>query len=202
MSNLEQAKAIVQTLEQQEFRQFMWWASTDEETRRNAAPLVEQEKSKTLTEVSKKIAEEHPELFTPAQSDGVQDWAPWEPADGGTHYYYGKVVTHGGKQWRNVNDPTGTTLNVWEPGAPGIDERYWVEVTGQDEESGDSGDSAVVGDSEESGETVPEWTPGKAVLAGEFFTYEGDTYRVIQGHTLAEGWKPDREAALYEKVVR
>jgi hypothetical protein len=32
---------------------------------------------------------------------------------------------HGGRVWENML--IGMT-NVWEPGAPGVDERYWREV--------------------------------------------------------------------------
>lgn len=51
----------------------------------------------------------------------------WEPYDGVSgSYAYGAVVLHGGRYWMSqlVN-----MTNVWEPGALGIDERYWREIT-------------------------------------------------------------------------
>jgi len=42
--------------------------------------------------------------------------------------------------WRDVLDPTGDKLNVWEPGSEGIDERYWVEET--DSESSETADTS------------------------------------------------------------
>lgn len=54
----------------------------------------------------------------------MRDWEPWHPLKTDTHYRYGDKTRHNGKVWRDVLDPTGATLNVWEPGAQGIDERY------------------------------------------------------------------------------
>ena len=53
----------------------------------------------------------------------IPEWKPWDGVSGG--YKTGDVVRHGGKVWENML--VGMT-NVWEPGAPGVDERYWREV--------------------------------------------------------------------------
>ena len=53
----------------------------------------------------------------------IHEWKPWDGVSGG--YKTGDVVRHGGKTWENML--VGMT-NVWEPGAPGVDERYWREV--------------------------------------------------------------------------
>lgn len=51
----------------------------------------------------------------------------WEPYDGvSSGYAYGAVVQHGGRYWMSQLD---NMANVWEPGAPGVDERYWKEIT-------------------------------------------------------------------------
>lgn len=51
----------------------------------------------------------------------------WEPYDGvSSGYAYGAVVRHGGRYW--ISQLYGAS-NVWEPGALGIDERYWREIT-------------------------------------------------------------------------
>ena len=54
----------------------------------------------------------------------VPAWEPYDGVSGG--YAFGAVVQHGGRYWMNqlVN-----MTNVWEPGALGIDERYWREIT-------------------------------------------------------------------------
>ena len=53
----------------------------------------------------------------------IPEWKPWDGVSGG--YKTGDVVRHGGKAWENML--VGMT-NVWEPGVPGVDERYWKEV--------------------------------------------------------------------------
>lgn len=53
------------------------------------------------------------------------EYPAWQPWDGvSDKYQHGDVVTHNGKVWRSVYEGH----NVWEPGALGIDERYWKEV--------------------------------------------------------------------------
>jgi hypothetical protein len=57
-------------------------------------------------------------------SDGTEipAWKPWDGVS--AEYAQGAVVTHKGKMWKSVY----AGQNVWEPGAVGVDERYWVEV--------------------------------------------------------------------------
>lgn len=50
-------------------------------------------------------------------------WKPWDGVSAG--YKHGDIVTHNGKVWQSMLESMG---NVWEPGAPGVDERYWKEV--------------------------------------------------------------------------
>ena len=53
------------------------------------------------------------------------EYPAWKPWDGvSDKYQHGDVVTHNGKVWRSTYEGH----NVWEPGALGIDERYWKEV--------------------------------------------------------------------------
>ena len=55
----------------------------------------------------------------------------WEPWDGiSDRYQPGAVVVHNGKVWESVYPGQ----NVWEPGVPGIDERYWKEIVTQGKE--------------------------------------------------------------------
>ncbi len=52
----------------------------------------------------------------------IPAWKPWDGVS--ADYAQGAVVKHGGKVWQSVY----VGQNVWEPGAVGVDERYWVEV--------------------------------------------------------------------------
>ena len=59
------------------------------------------------------------------EEGGADEHPVWEPWDGvSDKYQTGSVVTHNEKVWLSVYEGQ----NVWEPGAPGIDERYWVEM--------------------------------------------------------------------------
>lgn len=56
------------------------------------------------------------------EGTGEGEIEPWEPWDGlSDKYQPGAIVSHGGKVWESTYDGQ----NVWEPGAVGIDERFW-----------------------------------------------------------------------------
>lgn len=126
----------IRQLDDDDFQRLLAWVVTPERERRAAQPAIEQAKqeaeSKTATRIAQQLADEHPELVEkPAESaDGkTREWEPWHPLKTSTHYLYGDKTRHNGRVWRDVLDPTKKKLNVWEPGAQGIDERYWVEET-------------------------------------------------------------------------
>lgn len=61
----------------------------------------------------------------PDGEEGETVYPAWEPWDGvSNRYQKGTIVTHNDKIWESMFEGQ----NVWEPGAPGIDERYWKEV--------------------------------------------------------------------------
>lgn len=57
------------------------------------------------------------------------------------------------------------------------------------------------GDDEPDGGGTPDWEPGITVEVGDLYTYEGSTYRVIQGHTTQAGWEPPNVPALWDMIV-
>ena len=54
--------------------------------------------------------------------DQIPEWKAWDGVS--QDYLPGAIVQHGGKVWESVYP----AQNVWEPGAVGIDERYWVVI--------------------------------------------------------------------------
>ena len=59
----------------------------------------------------------------PEEGGGETSYPIWEPWDGvSAGYQYGAIVMHGGRVWQNMLEGMA---NVWEPGALGVDERYW-----------------------------------------------------------------------------
>ncbi|MGV3159866.1 carbohydrate-binding protein [Corynebacterium sp. 32222D000AT] len=198
---VQELQEQIRQLDDTEFQRLLAWVVTPERERRQAQPAIEQAKqeaeSETATKIARKLAKEHPELVEKSageESGEVREWEPWHPLRESTHYRYGDKTRHGGRVWRDVLDPTGDKLNVWEPGAPGIDERYWVEVEPEApaEESEDT--------TEDAEPTLPTWRPGVSYLAGEEILYEGRRYRVIQGHTSQDGWAPSAVPALFQEV--
>ena len=57
------------------------------------------------------------------ESGSYPAWQPWDGVSEG--HQYGDIVTHNGKVWQSMLEGMS---NVWEPGAAGVDERYWREV--------------------------------------------------------------------------
>lgn len=133
---VEDLQDQIKKLDDTQFQQLLAWVVTKEKDRRDAQPAVEQAKqeaeSETATKIAQQLAEDHPELVekpTETADGKIREWEPWHPLRATTHYRYGDRTRHNGKVWRDVLDPTKKKLNVWEPGAQGIDERYWVEET-------------------------------------------------------------------------
>lgn len=56
-------------------------------------------------------------------TNAIPAWQPWDGVS--SDYAQGAMVTHKGKVWQSAY----AGQNVWEPGAVGVDERYWIEVS-------------------------------------------------------------------------
>lgn len=54
----------------------------------------------------------------------IQEWEPWDGIS--SNYQEDAIVKHIGKIFLNM---LKGMQNTWEPGSPGIDERYWKEIT-------------------------------------------------------------------------
>lgn len=221
--SIEDIKTTVQNLTDEEWGEFLGWVVSDEKPRRAAQPAVEQAKqeaeSETSTRIAQQLAEEHPEIVEKptVQADGeVREWEPWHPLKASTHYRYGDRTRHHGKIWRDVLDPTGDTLNVWEPGAAGIDECYWVEDEAEtvetpeaEEETPDEPETSETEETPEN-EKNPETAEQPAAPAyrqpsgghdaykqGDRVTYNGAVYEsTINGNV----WAPDAYPQGWRKL--
>lgn len=81
--------------------------------------------------------EEEPEELDPGVV--VPDWELWDGINQ-DWYTYGDVAQHNGAYWI---DTLQGMINTWEPGTPGVDERYWKEITKEQAEGIISGDMTV-----------------------------------------------------------
>ncbi|MDU0479411.1 hypothetical protein QVA66_09185 [Staphylococcus chromogenes] len=95
-------------------------------------------------------------------------------------YRYGDVVQNGGRAWLNeVKD----RLNGWVPGAAGVYENVWHDVTALVNQS-----AVTVKDG--SLEHPFTWKTGLVLKKGQFVTYEGVLYELAQDHTSTDYWRP------------
>lgn len=199
----------IQALPDSEFVELKAWIVTTETDRRAALPAVEEAareaKAEVVAEVAEKLAEKDTKLKPPAKADEkVRPWKAWHPLDTATHFYYSDLATNGGKTWRNVLDDTRKQPNVWEPNSPGIDERYWIEVV----DTTSTGAGKAPTNETTPAETTPDGTrehpyefkAGLNVKPGEFVTYQGALFKVVQGHTTASHWAPPDVASLFTKA--
>lgn len=199
---VQELQEQIRQLDDTEFQELLAWVVTPERERRQAQPAIEQAKqeaeSEAATKISQQLAEEHPELVEkPDEGDSgeVREWEPWHPLRESTHYRYGDKTQHNGKIWRDVLDPTGNKLNVWEPGAAGIDERYWVEET--EPEAEETGETPAEPETPEA--TAPAFKQPSgghdAYKQGDRVTYNGEVYEsLINANAYSpadypQGWK-------------
>lgn len=49
-------------------------------------------------------------------------------------------------------------------------------------------------------ELYPQWQSGKAYAVGDRVQYDGKLWKVLQGHTSQEGWRPNEAASLFVQV--
>lgn len=126
-------------------------------------------------------------LPAPASGTDVETAAPWtDPGtDHSAMYRQGAYVVHQGKTWLSRHPG----LNSWEPGAPGVDGRIWLDVSPPpiDEETGE--------------EQIIEWGVGQEVRPGDLRTHDGQTWECILAHTTHEGWPPGPDTHTVWKLV-
>lgn len=197
----------IQKLPDTEFTELKAWIVTTETDRRAALPAVEEAarevRAEVVAEVAEKLAEKDTKLKPPAKAgDKPRAWKAWHPLDTATHFYYGDLATNAGKTWRNTLDETRTQLNVWEPGAPGIDERYWVEVVEDKAEPEGGAEDSPADTPEPAKPTAPKVAPYKqptgghdAYKKGDKVTFNGDMWEstidsnVWSPSDYPQGWK-------------
>ena len=202
---MNELENTIKQLSDADFLELKTWVVTTETDRRAATPIVEEARkdaqAEVTAEVAKKLAEKDTKLKPPAKpSQTPRTWKPWHPLDTTTHFYGGDLCTHGGKTWRDMVDDTRTQPNVWEPGSVGIDERYWQEVVEQTDEETPATPTPAAKEPDGSKDNPLPFKAGLQLTAGQHVTYQGATYKVIQGHTSADHWAPPNAPSLFTKA--
>lgn len=192
-------QALAAFMSQTELDNLRRWITTDAlpaiKQREAVAEAVAEERAQIIETVKENLTEE--DLIVETDEQGARPWKKWHPTDPASWFFYGdRAIDSTGKVWESVVDPTGHQPNVWEPGAPGIDSRFWKEYIEPEEIIIPEGDqpTAPLGDKEN---PIP-FADGTAVMVDQYVVADGVTYRVRQSHTMAAHWPPASVPSLFE----
>ena len=158
---------------------------------RDARPQVEQAQAELITELQEAGKLDRPRAYTLEQAiadpEGTPAWV--NPlTDHALMYHAGDVITHTGRFWQSKH----ANLNSWEPGATGVDEQIWRDVTDLVR--------PVEKPSEDTAGGVRAFAPGIDVQEGDVLEYEGQRYRVLSAHTTQSHWPPNEAHALFQAL--
>lgn len=112
--------------------------------------------------------------------DGYPLWT--QPLGATDAYKIGDIVSHNGQLWK-CTQGDGAGLNVWEPGVFGW-EVYTDDTPTVDPEPEPEPEPTP---------TYPAWEDmkvGTPLHVGDYFTYQGKTYKVLREMTVTPGWEP------------
>ena len=132
------------------------------------------------------------EIYTPDQDishykkvgvteEGYEVWT--QPLCAEDAYRIGDIAYHIDGLWI-VTQGDAAGLNVWEPGVFG-----WERYTPEDPEGPEEPDPEEPVEPSQ----YPAWedmTTGTVLNVGDYFTYQGKTYRVLRALTVTPGWEP------------
>ena len=193
---MEDLMKQVQALNSTDWQEFLNWIVGDERNRRESLPAVEQAQAEVVKELQDAGKLPLPDALTdpeelPEDASDVPEWVN-PGADHSAMYREGDIVRHNGRIVRS----THKGLNSWEPGVLNYDGRIW-EIIGEEQPETPAEDAV---EPPTASESAPEWKPNIAVKPGERYTFQGETYEVIQAHNTQAGWEPAGVPALWKKV--
>lgn len=189
--SVETLQKQVENLTTDEWTEFFAWCGTVEYPRRKAQPLVDEAQAEVVKALQDEGKLTLPDALTDAEHlpEDLSEIPAWAHphTDHSAMYRQGDIVTHKTRVWQS----THPGLNHWEPGAQGVDSRVWEDITPQPNEGSHE-------DEESDGSATTQWQAGLDLKAGDTVSYQGAAYEVLQDHTSAEHWAPDRTHSLYK----
>ncbi|HAT1133772.1 carbohydrate-binding protein [Corynebacterium striatum] len=188
---IEQIQAQIRALPDDEYIDLRVWMGSEERARREAQPAIEQAQADLVSELQDAGKLEKPEAVTLEEAIAAPDKVPaWENplTDHSKMYAKTDVITHNGHFWES----THAGLNSWEPGAQGVDEYIWRDVTERVRPTAPEENTASPG-------AIP-FAPGLPVKEGDLVEYEGVVYKVLSTHTTQSYWPPSESPSLFERV--
>lgn len=191
MATLEEAQAVVQTIPFEDLATLRTWITLTEVPRRKMQARVEQAQAELMTELQDAGLIERPEAVTVEDAVAYPDKVPaWDNplGDRSKSYLHGNVITHHDRFWES----RALGLNSLEPGAHGVDEGIWADIT-------DMVTPQTTPDENTAGGVIP-FAPGLPVQEGDIVEHEGRRYRVLSAHTTSADWPPAESEALYQPL--
>lgn len=180
---MKEIQRLIKGLSEDDFGTLRYWVAVTETDRRNALPAVQKAEAELVRDLQDAGQLPKPAAAEEGHAEHVPAWQ--SPGTGHAQMYHtGQVVTHNGRTWVSRHEG----LNHWEPGATGVDERIWEDITPAPEPTPDSDASSG----------PPAWQPGQNYAIGTLVTFSGQTYRVTQDHTSADHWQPPSAPSLYQ----
>lgn len=181
----------IKRLDDAEFQRLLAWVVTEEKTRRDAQPAIEQAQAELVSELQEAGKLDKPKAVTLEEAIAAPDKVPaWENplTDHSKMYAKTNVITHNQRFWES----THPGLNSWEPGAHGVDEYIWRDVTNQVRPTTPEENTASPG-------AIP-FAPELPVEEGDLIEYEGAVYKVLSSHVTKSYWPPNASPSLFERV--
>ena len=191
MATLEEAQAVVQTIPFEDLAKLRTWITITEMPRREAQAKVEQAQAELITELQESGLIERPAAVTIKEAAEHPDQVPaWvnPMGDRSRAYLHGHVITHLDRFYES----RAIGLNSLEPGAHGVDEEIWRDIT-------DMVAPKTAPDENTAGAVIP-FAPGLPVQEGDIVEDEGRRYRVLSSHTTSADWPPAESEALYQPL--
>lgn len=187
----DEITAAIRQLDDAQFQELLAWVVTPERERRAAQAAVEQAQADLVAELQEAGKLDKPKAVTVEEAVEAPDRVPaWENplTDHSKMYAKTNVITHNGRFWES----THTGLNSWEPGAQGVDEYIWRDVTQQVRSTAPEENTASPG-------AIP-FAPELPVEEGDLIEYGGVVYKVLSGHVTKSYWPPNESPSLFERV--
>lgn len=181
----------IRQLDDAQFQELLAWVVTPERERRAAQPAIEQAQAELVSELQEAGKLDKPKAVTAEEAVKAPDKVPaWENplTDHSKMYVKTNVITHNGRFWES----THAGLNSWEPGAQGVDEYIWQDVTERVRPTAPEENTASPG-------PIP-FAPELPVGEGDLVEYEGVVYKVLSVHVTKSYWPPSESPSLFERM--
>lgn len=198
---IEQIQAQIQALTDDEYIDLRVWMGSEERSRREAQPAIEQAQAEVVKELQDAGKLPLPDALTDAEKlpEAASDVPEWRDpgTDHSMMYREGDIVRYKGQVVRS----THKGLNHWEPGTLGFDGRIWEVIENDPEisEATEPGTEAPQPAVEQPAAPAYRQPSGAhdAYKQGDRVTYKGAIYEsTINGNV----WAPDAYPAGWKKL--